>query len=144
MPQSQHLRRTYQLPPLNLNVTSDICRTLRNCGAGASSGSRTRRIMQQVQGHCSHATSALFQCAPLSSNPANTPNFTACVNLCPTAAQPCGFCSEPSVVCAQVCSCRHLSCTSRPAKPRGASATCDAASAWLLSAFCGVLLRKQE
>jgi len=103
--------------PPHLNITSDISRALRNCGAGASSGMRTRRILQQMQGHCSHATSALFQCAPMSSDTANTPNFTACVNLCPTSAQPCGFCSEPSVVCAQVCSCRHLSCTCRPARP---------------------------
>lgn len=38
---------------------------------------------------------------PMSGEPANTPNFTVCVNICPTAAAPCGFCSEAATVCSQ-------------------------------------------
>ena len=75
--------------------------------AGASSGGAARRILQQ--GKCSHATSAIFLCMPMSGEPANTPNFTACVNMCPTAAAPCGFCTEAATVCAQVRSCQDLS-----------------------------------
>ena len=37
----------------------------------------------------------------MSGEPANTPNFTVCVNICPTAASPCGFCSEAATVCSQ-------------------------------------------
>ncbi len=65
---------------------------------------------------------------PMSGEPANTPNFTVCVNLCPTAAAPCGFCSEAATVCSQA----RTAVTNCPALSRaGAPEACLAGHTYL-------------
>ena len=52
---------------------------------------------------CPHATSGLWNCAPMAGNATeNSTGLVVCLNICPSSADPCGPCSNPATVCSSV------------------------------------------